>query len=57
MNDILQILRNNTKGFKNRCVRCNVDMGEGNSRQLCCKTYCGDIRYNSDYEEDSQPEI
>ena len=57
VNDILQILRNNTKGFKNRCVRCNVDMGEGNSRQLCCKTYCGDIRYNSDYEEDSQLEI
>lgn len=57
VNDILRILRNNTKGLKNRCVRCKVDMGEGNSRQLCCKTYCGDVCYNSENEEDSQPEI
>ena len=25
---------------KNLCVGCNVDMGEHNPRQYCCKTYC-----------------
>ena len=26
--------------FQNLCVRCNVNMGENNPRQLCGKTYC-----------------
>ena len=25
---------------KNRCLRCNVDMGDSNRRQLCDKTRC-----------------
>ena len=24
----------------NRCIICNVDLGEHNPRQYCCKTYC-----------------
>jgi len=27
-------------GYVNRCLECNVDMGECNPRQLCGKTYC-----------------
>ena len=27
-------------GCVNRCLECNVDMGECNPRQLCGKTYC-----------------
>lgn len=26
--------------YINRCLECNVDMGECNPRQLCGKTYC-----------------
>lgn len=32
------------------CHRCNVDL-EGSNRQLCCKTYCGNL--NEWYEYDS----
>ena len=27
-------------GYVNRCLECDVDMGECNPRQLCGKTYC-----------------
>ena len=27
-------------GCVNRCLECNVDMGECNPRQLCGKIYC-----------------
>ena len=56
VDDILKLLRDNTRGFKNRCVRCKVDMGECNPRQLCCKTHCG-VYSESENEEDSQTEI
>jgi hypothetical protein len=30
----------NVYNGENRCICCNVDMGECNPRQYCCKTYC-----------------
>jgi hypothetical protein len=29
-----------SRGPKNLCVECGIDMGEQNLRQLCGKTYC-----------------
>lgn len=43
--DILNAITKYSKGFKNRCFYCKIDMGESNPRQLCCKTYCPD-EYN-----------
>lgn len=31
---------------KNRCVGCNIDLGQFNSRQYCCKTYCPDEKFD-----------
>jgi hypothetical protein len=28
-------------GMMWRCVECRADLGTDDSRQLCCKTYCG----------------
>ena len=36
-----------TDKIVNRCVECNVDMGDENPRQLCGKTYC----YEQDLED------
>ena len=39
--DELSLLVNTySKGPKNLCVECSVDMGPTNPRQLCGKTYC-----------------
>ena len=42
---------------KNLCVKCNVDMGDGNPRQLCGKTHClqsdnGNSNYDNDDDEE-----
>ena len=38
--NIYNIIKNNIRGEKNRCLECNQDIGECNPRQLCAKTYC-----------------
>jgi histone acetyltransferase (RNA polymerase elongator complex component) len=40
INEIINVINKYSKGPKNRCIECNIDIGENNSRQLCCKTYC-----------------
>ena len=35
-----KLIDDNMKGFINRCLVCNVDMGECNPRQLCGKWRC-----------------
>lgn len=30
--------------FRNLCIECGVDMGYGNSRQLCGKTVCLELK-------------
>ena len=46
--------------MKNLCVECNVDMGDGNPRQLCGKTRClqsdnGNSNYDNDDNDDEEP--
>ena len=38
---------------ENRCVRCGIDMGEQNGRQLCRKTYCQNEETDEDILMDS----
>jgi hypothetical protein len=33
--------------YKNLCVECGVDMGSSNPRQYCGKTYCRNINYKN----------
>jgi Icc-related predicted phosphoesterase len=42
-NNIQEIVRHNIEERKNRCIECNIDIGQCNPRQLCCKTYCPNI--------------
>ena len=38
---------------KNRCVSCNVDMGDMNPRQYCYKTYCPYEKIDENNHNDS----
>ena len=40
INSIEQIFKEIPRGQINRCLECNIDMGECNPRQLCAKMYC-----------------
>ena len=40
---IKEVIDKYSRGFKNHCTECNIDIGESNPRQLCCKTYCSGI--------------
>lgn len=40
-----EIFQQYAMGYKNRCLVCGTDMGPGNPRQLCGKSYC----YSEDY--------
>ena len=37
---IVNIIEESQSGVINRCLECEIDMGECNPRQLCGKTYC-----------------
>lgn len=43
-NYIIELIDNNSGGMINRCLVCNIDMGECNPRQLCGKWKC-DMEY------------
>lgn len=40
INSIEKLFKDIPKGQVNRCLECNIDMGECNPRQLCGKWYC-----------------
>ena len=40
INSIEKMFKEIPKGQVNRCLECNIDMGECNPRQLCGKWYC-----------------
>jgi hypothetical protein len=44
-NNIIQIISNDIGEMKNRCIECNIDMGQCNPRQLCKKVYCDNELY------------
>ena len=39
---------------ENRCIVCNVDMGDCNPRQYCRKTYCENEEYIISTQEETK---
>ena len=43
INDIVETIEDNQEDTINRCIECGDDMGRTNPRQLCRKTFCGNL--------------
>lgn len=37
---LIQLIKESQTSMVNRCLECDIDMGECNPRQLCGKFYC-----------------